>query len=110
MNRVIAKEEAVERIKDVLAIANDEGRSMVERVVACDYALNFLFKLDNPEDLPDVVRETGMDVNVPTIYGLAMALDLVDMRGDIAEKVIDNKSRAIAAVLFPDLVGGEVDE
>lgn len=110
MNRVIAKEEATERIKDVLAMANDEGRSMVERVVACDYALDFLFRLDNPEDSLDVVRETGMNASVPTIYGLAMALDLVDTQGDIAEKVIDNKSKAIAAVLFPDLVGGEVDE
>ena len=110
MNRVIAKEKAIERIKDVLVIANDEGRSMVERVVACDYALGFLFSLDSTENLLDAVRETGMDVNVPTIYGLAMALDLVDMQGDTAEKVIDNKSKAIAAVLFPDLVGGEVDE
>lgn len=110
MSRVIAKEKAIERINDVLAIANDEGRSMVERVVACDYALNFLFGLDSPEDSLDVVRETGMNMNAPTVYGLAMALDLVDMQGDIAERVIDNKSKAIAAVLFPDLVGGEVDE
>ena len=110
MDRVIAKEKAIERINDVLAIANDEGRSMVERVVACDCALNFLFSLDSSGDLPDVVRETGMNMNAPTVYGLAMALDLVDMQGDIAERVIDNKSKAIAAVLFPDLVGGEVDE
>ena len=110
MSRVIAKEKAIERINDVLAIANDEGRSMVERVVACDYALDFLFGLDSSGDLPDIVLETGMDVDVFVIYGLAMALDLVDMQGDIAEKVIDSKSKAIAAVLFPDLVGGEVDE
>lgn len=110
MSRVIAKEKAIERIKDVLAIANDEGRSMVERVVACDYALDFLYWLDSTEDSLDVVRETGMDADALVIYGLAMALDLVDMRGDIAEKVIGGKSKAIAAMLFPDLVCGEVDE
>ena len=110
MNRVIAKKKAIERINDVLSMANDEDRSMVERVVACDYAIDFLFSLDSSEDLPDIVRETGMDVYAPTIYGIAMALDLLDMQGDMAERVIDNKSRAIAAVLFPDLEGGEVDE
>lgn len=31
MNRVIAKKKAIERINNVIAIANDEGRSMVER-------------------------------------------------------------------------------
>lgn len=51
-----------------------------------------------------------MDIDVTMIYGLAMALDLVDMQGDIAERVIDGKSRAISAMLFPGASRGEADE
>lgn len=108
-NETTLKEKG-KRIGNVLAIAKDGERSMVERVVACDMAFELMYRSKTAEDMIEISYAFGIDKEKLGAWGLARTFQSIDETGTFDGTSIAEKSKAIAAVLFPDLVGGEVDE
>lgn len=109
MSNDVSKQKAVERIGSVLAIANDGERSMVERVVACDMAFEMMYRFGTAEDMIAISDALGIDKSMLARWGFAKAFQPIDDISALDGTFINEKSKAIASVLFPELAGGEVD-
>lgn len=102
-------EKMAERVGNVLAIAKDGERSMVERVVARDMAFELAFKIGTAEDMIAISDALGIDKMMLAVWGLASAFQSIDDTGTFDSTCVAERSKAIASVLFPELAGGEVD-
>lgn len=98
-----------ERVGNVLAIAKDGEHSMVEMVVACDVAFEIMYRFGTDEDTIAISDALGIDKMMLARWGFAKAFQSIDETGTFDSTFINEKSKAIASVLFPELARGEVD-
>lgn len=109
MSDEMTSEKMAERVRSALAIANAGERSMVERVVACGTAFDLALRLGSAEDTLEISDAVGIEKGKLAAWGLYSVLHSMDETGTFDVKFISEKSKAIAAVLFPETAGGELD-
>lgn len=109
MSDEMTSEKMAERVRSALAIANDGERSVVERVVACETAFDLALRFGAAEDTLEISDAVGIDMGKLAAWGLCSAFQSMDETGTFDGKFISEKSKAISAVLFPELAGGELD-
>lgn len=105
-------ERKLEEARGMLAIANDGERSVIERVIAFDYACTGAIRVaDGPGELEEIVGAIGVPIEVFGAWGIAHSLELLSSGvGKMTdEHCLDIKARAMAAALFPEVAKGMVD-
>lgn len=104
-------EKKLEDVREMLAIANDGERSVIERVIAFDYACAGAIRVaDGPDEMEEIVGAIGVPIEVFGAWGIAHSLELLSSgAGKMTdEHCLDVKARATMKALFPDVAKGMV--
>lgn len=106
-------EKKLEEARGMLAIANDCGRTVVERAIALDYAYAGVYRAcDMTADINRAEEMLGISDESFVPWSMARSMEMLKgMFGSAPDEgVVETKARAIMSALFPDLAKGEGHE
>lgn len=104
-------ETKLEEARGMLAIANDCGRTVVERAIALEYAYAGVYRAcDMPADISRAEEMFGISDESFVPWSAARSMEALQTMCDSApdERLVELKARATMAALFPDVAKGMV--